>query len=293
VWSLRTIPDINNDGQTDIAGLFGFSGEIFALSGANGQQLWVNNLGLSNNGTVEIADDKDKNGFPDLIFSGSQAAFRIDSKTNQIFWTKGLFSSYIRDAGFLGDVSGDTLGELLFATQQPGKVFVLDGQDGGILFEYTFGTSISQRADRVSALQSIDGNTTNEFAAVCRDGRIKCFSGGPGQIIGISQNNGTIPVKFYLYQNYPNPFNPSTSIKFDIPKSNSSQAGAKVKLTVYDILGREVDVIVNDELPPGEYSVDWNASAYASGVYFYELDVSQTGSSRGVYKDIKKMMVVK
>jgi hypothetical protein len=104
---------------------------------------------------------------------------------------------------------------------------VLDGKDGAVLFEYTFGTSIQQRADRVTFLQSIDSNSANEFVAGCRDGRIRCFSGGSGSLIGISSGNEIIPKKFNLFQNYPNPFNPVTNIRFDIPEKTTN-----VKLTV-------------------------------------------------------------
>jgi outer membrane protein assembly factor BamB len=280
VWSLKQIPDINNDGNTDIVGLNGFSGNIFALSGSSGTSLWSNSLGSSNNGTVELLDDKDKNGFPDVTFSGLQTAFRIDVKTNTILWTKGLFSSYIRDAGTLGDITGDTIGEVLFSTQQPGKVFVLNGTDGEILFEYLFGNSINERADRVAMVSSVDGNQSNEFIAVSRDGRVKFFSGGPNGVIGISGNNTAIPKSFALYQNYPNPFNPGTQIKFDIPKVSH------VKLTVFDILGREVTVLINGEMKPGVYNADWNASSFASGVYFYEIKTND-------YRNVKKMILIK
>jgi hypothetical protein len=72
VWSIKQIPDINSDGNTDVVVFMDFS-RAFA-SGNNGQQIWVNNLGSGNNGTVELVDDKDKNGFIDLVFSGPQTA---------------------------------------------------------------------------------------------------------------------------------------------------------------------------------------------------------------------------
>ncbi|HEY3249749.1 MAG TPA: PQQ-binding-like beta-propeller repeat protein [Ignavibacteria bacterium] len=284
VWSTKQIPDINNDGNTDLVGLYGFAGGIFAISGSNGQQLWTNSLGSSNNGTVELVDDKDHNGYPDLIFSAPQSAFRIDSKNNQILWSRPFSASYIRDAGLLGDVSGDSIGECLFSTQQPGKVFVLDGNTGAILFEYLFGNTIQQRADRVTSLASIDSNTANEFVACSRDGRIKCFSGGSGTILGISSNNQEMPEKFALYQNYPNPFNPVTKIKFDLPAG--SRHDVFVQLKIYDILGREVEVLIDKTLEAGIHSVVWDATNFSSGVYYYELKV-------GDYKDIKKMTVVK
>lgn len=280
VWSIKQVPDINGDSNTDIVGMYGFSGAVFALSGSAGTQLWSAALGISNGGTTELLDDKDKNGFPDVTFSGPQSAYRLDSKTGAILWSKSLFSSYIRDAGMLGDVNGDTIGEVVVSTQQPGKVFVLNGVDGEILFEYTFGTSLNERADRVQMVGSVDGDLSNEFAAVSRDGRIKFFCGGPNTVIGINGNSNSIPKSFSLYQNYPNPFNPVTQIKFDVPKVSN------VKLTIFDILGREVAVLVNGEMKAGVYNADWNASGFASGVYFYEIKA-------GDYRDVKKMMLVK
>ncbi len=100
---------------------------------------------------------------------------------------------------------------------------------------------------------------------------------------GIISNN-EIPSEFMLYQNYPNPFNPATKIKFALP--NSSFA----KLVIYDILGRELETIVNEQLKPGTYEVDWSAvgggSNYTSGVYFYII-------STGDYSQTKKMILVK
>ena len=96
-------------------------------------------------------------------------------------------------------------------------------------------------------------------------------------LIGITQQGTSIPGSFILYQNYPNPFNPATKIRFNIPAVNGS---GPVKLTVYDILGREAAILVNGELSPGTYEVVWNASGYSSGVYFYTLkteNFSETG----------------
>jgi 1,4-alpha-glucan branching enzyme len=85
---------------------------------------------------------------------------------------------------------------------------------------------------------------------------------------------------FYLEQNYPNPFNPSTVISFAVPKLSN------VKLTVYDILGNEISVLVNEELSPGRYSVDFDAVNVSSGVYFYRI-------SAGDYIEAKKMILLR
>jgi hypothetical protein len=98
--------------------------------------------------------------------------------------------------------------------------------------------------------------------------------------IGIVNYGNTIPKVFALYQNYPNPFNPLTFISFDIPKATF------VQVVIYDLLGREVDVLVNQYMAAGRYKADWNAENFASGVYFYTIEA-------GDFKDRKKMIVLK
>lgn len=107
-------------------------------------------------------------------------------------------------------------------------------------------------------------------------------------IIGIKQISESIPVKCNLYQNYPNPFNPSTKIKFDITKSSSVQGLGSLLTTmkIYDISGRELGTILNQNLSPGSYEVDFNGSSLPSGVYFYKIIT-------GDYSSTKKMLLVK
>ncbi len=107
-------------------------------------------------------------------------------------------------------------------------------------------------------------------------------------LTGINITNNNIPGKFYLHQNYPNPFNPVTSIKFEIPLSRrvSEGRGVFVKLIIFDLLGREVTQLINQQVQPGSYSVSWNASQYSSGVYFYRI-------TSGEFSDTKKMLLIK
>jgi len=112
-----------------------------------------------------------------------------------------------------------------------------------------------------------------------------------------SENNNLIS-SFTLLQNYPNPFNPSTKIKFSIPSviANEVKQSQLVSLKVYDVLGNEIETLVNEEKPAGSYEVEFNSSTlsgsvsakggYASGVYFYQL---QAGS----FVETKKMVLLK
>ncbi len=89
---------------------------------------------------------------------------------------------------------------------------------------------------------------------------------------------------FSLSQNYPNPFNPSTKIKFEIP------FGSFVTLKVYDILGKQVASLVNEDLSEGLHEVEWNASSYASGIYFYKLNAQIDGQK---FERTMKMILLK
>jgi hypothetical protein len=97
---------------------------------------------------------------------------------------------------------------------------------------------------------------------------------------GISNNNNNIPLSYSLQQNYPNPFNPVTKISYDIPKSGF------VTVKIFDILGKEIATLVNENKNPGRYIVDFDGTSFASGTYFYRLE------SNG-FVATKKMILIK
>jgi ligand-binding sensor domain-containing protein len=107
---------------------------------------------------------------------------------------------------------------------------------------------------------------------------------------GLDQLNSPVPIEnSILYQNYPNPFNPSTIIKFSVP----SNSPCKVILSIYDILGNKIAELVNEEKPAGEYNVEWDASNFSSGVYFYRLQVIPIGRQAGEFISTKKLLLMK
>jgi len=100
------------------------------------------------------------------------------------------------------------------------------------------------------------------------------------QVAGIRDITTEIPDAFGLMQNFPNPFNPVTSIRFQIPKSSF------VILVVFDINGKEIETLINQNLSAGTYGYDWDASKYASGIYFYKLQTLDD-------VDVEKMVLMK
>jgi photosystem II stability/assembly factor-like uncharacterized protein len=104
-----------------------------------------------------------------------------------------------------------------------------------------------------------------------------------GIITGVN-NNTEIPAGFYLGQNFPNPFNPSTTIEYSTPVT------AEVTIMLYDNTGREIDVLLKEKKSPGNYSLDFNGTELASGVYFYKIIA--TGNTEE-FVDVRKMIILK
>ncbi len=109
---------------------------------------------------------------------------------------------------------------------------------------------------------------------------VRCIKGDG--VTNVPQNYGqnSIPSHFELYQNYPNPFNPSTTIKFALPQS------ANVKVTVFDIAGKEIQVLVNAFMNAGIHQVQFNANNLASGIYTYKIQSDN-------FVKVNKMLLVK
>jgi hypothetical protein len=106
------------------------------------------------------------------------------------------------------------------------------------------------------------------------------------QLTGVEPISSVSPKSYSLSQNYPNPFNPKTTIRFSIPLTKGGDRGLLVKMTIYDVLGREVATLVHRQMQPGSYSVDWYASNYPTGAYFYKLEASE-------FTEAKKMVLIK
>jgi hypothetical protein len=109
---------------------------------------------------------------------------------------------------------------------------------------------------------------------------------GDTSLVGIELISTEIPQLYNLYQNYPNPFNPTTKIRFSIPPYQVGQGDRLVILKIYDVLGKEIATIVNEQLNPGTYEVEWNAEDYPSGIYFYTL-ITNT------FSQTNKMVIIK
>jgi subtilisin-like proprotein convertase family protein len=184
--------------------------------------------------------------------------------------------------------------EIILATGQGGSgdngyLTIMDDSIGNTITSTTYLSPWTQYVKPQNAMGTFGNTSLNgNWVLTVTDG----VGSDSGRILGwgIRFNNsllvGTenisvnVPGKFNLYQNYPNPFNPSTKIKFDLPNNSV------VKITVYNILGKEMTTLVNRNMEAGTHVVEWNASQFSSGVYFVKLEAEK-------FSDIKKMILVK
>lgn len=121
----------------------------------------------------------------------------------------------------------------------------------------------------------VAGDNLNDLKTNAANAKVKYST-----VLGISSDETIVPEKFQLHQNYPNPFNPSTTIKFGLAKNSL------VKISVYDMLGREVAQLVNEKLNAGTHEATFNASNLTSGTYFYKLETE-------FFTETKKMLLIK
>ena len=168
------------------------------------------------------------------------------------------------------------------------------GENGGVIKAITFdGNSASgiwTADDEVDPL-------TDDIVDMIRSGGVYVnihtsdYSGGEirGQLLQgiiaipvgvVDEDAAQLPTNVQLIQNYPNPFNPETVIRYSIPKAE------EVSLVVYNLIGEEVAHLINEQKPAGNYTVEWNASDFASGIYFYRLQA-------GDFVQTRKMVLLK
>ena len=202
----------------------------------------------------------------------------------QTFSGYSVYKTTNGGSNWLSYTLSGSLNSICFVNNQIGWVC----SSGGAIFQSTNGGAnwILQSSGTTSYLYSLSFINAQTGWAVVAAGRIlKTTTGG---ITFIEPISNEIPDMYSLYQNYPNPFNPVTKIRFQIPLSRGVDAeGVRgVLLKIYDVLGREVFTLVNEQLPPGSYEVNFDGTNLASGVYYYRLDAVD-------YSETKKMMLLK
>ena len=232
-----------------------------------------------------------------LFVSGSEIGWDLSNQgtaEDKDFYANYLKAAFVSDNAGAGSVVGVlgralsgcnfTIGQV-YAEDFPDEIAAFggstlcmsysNGKGAGVQYEGKFGSSstIGKLVHLSFALETTANDSA--FDAVI-GGSLKFFESAPNKVAGIEP----IPATIGLAQNYPNPFNPTTSFRFTISNLQLAQ------LKIFDVLGREVATLVNEQMAPGTYDVQWDASWYPSGTYFYRL-------TAGRFAETKRMMLVK
>ena len=253
------------------------------------------NIYKTTNGGVNWLLNLPGENFTDMYFIDSLTGWRTKGDTLKytsnggINWTKqlmpyggGIFSSNLLRFCVLNK---DTLwgcgGYILYPNNQV-KSIIYRTINGGVTWKYQIPDTSFLPFE--SFIKFTDKNHGWVYS-INRTGIHTTNGGDTTFLVGIQQVSNEVPKNFKLYQNYPNPFNPKTTIKYQISNNNSF-----VQISVYDIQGKLVTELVNQKQTSGIYEVDFSASQYSSGVYFYKLIVS---TAKEVFTETKKMILLK
>ena len=287
------------DGTGFIAGRADSTGSIFRST--DGGENWRPENNFPNIDIVEkIKFSRDNLGW---AIGNSHSIMRSTDKG--LTWENVVDSIYIaNNIAVCGDTSWFTYSNRVLRTTDAGNTW-----DSFKVFDFNntifFESDIDFVNSRIGYISAYDGrvfkSTNGGVNWVQEDypGGIEIFAidfidedigwsfGYPGTILkrdpnytAINYDRNILPLDFCLYQNYPNPFNPTTKISFSVSQP------AKVSIIVYDVLGKKVTTLLNEEKSTGNYSIDFNGSNLSSGVYFYQMRVND-------YTETKKMILLR
>ncbi|MBK7105249.1 MAG: T9SS type A sorting domain-containing protein [Ignavibacteriae bacterium] len=195
-----------------------------------------------------------------VLTPGTNQLEKIHFYNNEIGWLLGRVYGYNRDYDIADPIT------------------ISKSSDGGVTWDLQFFGSTYDNS-KINNLYSFDGKTC---WAVGDSGTILKSN---DEITDVKNVDKKLISNFTLYQNYPNPFNPSTTIKYSIP-SNAKNEKSNVKLIVYDILGKEVATLINENKSFGNYEVVFDGTNLSTGVYYYQLKT-------GDFVQTKKMVLIK
>ncbi|MCC6866534.1 MAG: VCBS repeat-containing protein [Ignavibacteria bacterium] len=272
--------DYDNDGWCDLYATASAGIDMCDVLYKNNQNGTFSNIGFS----IGIGDstfsygvakgDYNNDGYPDIMTTMSRDSvahfYKNSGGTNNWIKLKCIGVQSNKDA--IGSIVTTYAGGVINRQVILGGSSYLSSDD----VELIFGIGSNQQADSIVILwpsgiidRSINIQKNNRYTALEGSG-----------VIGITPISSEVPSSFSLSQNYPNPFNPGTKIKFSIKFTT------KVNLSVFDMTGKLVETLIDQNLIPGTYESDFNSRNLSSGVYFYRLNA-------GGFTETKKMSFIK
>jgi hypothetical protein len=273
---------VNVTGGSDVGGVVGENGGQVSRgystghvtgNDAVGGVVGVNSIGSIANCYATGSITGSANGVNGI---GGVAGLNSNSGTVSNCYAIGNVTGVNYVGGVVGEIyDSATISNCYWNTQTTG----MSSGYGNIIHGGTFSGSGLSTAEmhQLSSFSGWDFSTVWSMNSSINNGYPYFTSNMPTSVEG---RTIVTPKAFSLLQNYPDPFNPSTNISFSIP------AASFISLKVFDALGREVSVVLSEELPAGKYSRQWNAAGLPSGVYFYRL---QAGS----FAETKKLVLLR
>jgi hypothetical protein len=250
---------LNSNGGTDIC---------LANYDADGNYLWAGSIGgTADDNPVSTSLDSQNNIYQSGLFRGQNVDFDPGPGVYSLSSSGGCdiyFARYNSSGSIVwATATGGTSDDFSSAsvTDTSGHFFIT-GAFSGLNIDFDPGVG--------AALLSSNGASDIFFAK---------YSKELNPIVSVDDNTN-IPNELHLFQNYPNPFNPSTKISYSIPEISL------VTLKVFDIIGNEIETLVNEEKPIGSYTIGFDATGLSSGIYFYKL-------TAGSFVETKKMILIK
>jgi len=281
--TITSSPAIDQSGNFYVGTVNGKLKKIQMTTGLPGTVLWETVLGGSINASPVI----DANG---NIYVGSTNgkfyAVKSDGNIKWEFTTSGQINTTAAISKYSRLYFGNTNGDFYsIDTNKSLKWYYKDSSAIGNCViaskgSIYYGTSAGVLAAFYDYIETDNRNLTsvNVWPTYQSDNQ---RTGSRGYNTTVVRNlSEIIPDKFELHQNYPNPFNPSTTIRFGIVKQTN------VKILIYDVLGRQVAILVSSSFQPGTYEVEWDASFYSSGIYYYIMQTED-------FRQIKRMVLIK
>jgi hypothetical protein len=291
-----TVADFDKDGDIDIAA--SGSGKInWYRNGGSGS---FSKVAITNTGALCIqAIDFDKDGKADIVGTGRQAGDVYWMKNNGGSFSRRTVASSFGDSWsvYAGDMDKDGDMDVVAGSINMNyvKAWINDGSNSKFKELVVDGNINSARAVWAA---DFDGDGDADIASAARKSAQVAWykvGGGSSSTIASSDDDENVnesesidaaglPTEFSLHQNYPNPFNPTTQIDYELPETG------EVRLSVFDVLGREVVTLMTGEQPAGRHSITWNGTdarglRAASGMYFYQLHA-------GGFRAVRRMLLI-
>lgn len=257
---------------------------LLAKAGADGDTLWTKLIGgSSGDGGNFVQQTADSGyivtGFTYSYGKGANDIWLIKTDINgDTLWTRTYGGNY-NDNGFCVRQTNDN-GYIICGVSNS---FSIDNSDIWVIKTNALGDTLWTKVIGGSSPDygySVLQNSTGEYILTGETASDMLLINLSPVSSAQGKKNKDMAIDFNLYQNYPNPFNPSTTIEFTLPKSEF------VELKVYNILGKEVSILVSNKLNQGNHTYQFEGKNLASGIYYYQL-------TAGDYRQVKKMILIK